>query len=134
MSTKSHSVAVVADFREALRRFLRETDDVTREHGLTSARYDLLVMLKAEDGGGATISALAERLSLAPNSVTELVDRAAAAGLVRRGADEADARATRVSVTAEGDARITAAVAALDPERRRLLDLLADVHSRLDRA
>lgn len=124
----------MAEFRTALRRFLSETDDVARAHGLTPTRYDLLVMIKAAGGGGVTISALAQRLSLAPNSVTELVDRAARAGLVQRGPDERDARATRVLVTQEGDARITAAVRALDPERRRLLDLLADVRDRLDSA
>jgi DNA-binding MarR family transcriptional regulator len=78
------------------------------------------------------ISVLAERLSLAPNSVTELVDRAERAGLVERRPDEGDARATRVLVTAEGDARIGAAVAALDEQRRHLLDLLADVRKRLN--
>lgn len=123
---------LVADFRAALRRFLGETDDVSRVHGLTPTRYDVLVMIKAEGPGGVTISGLAERLALAPNSVTELVDRAEHAGLVARGADDSDARATRVSLTAEGDARITAAVAALDSQRRLLLDLLADVRDRLD--
>jgi DNA-binding MarR family transcriptional regulator len=124
-------IAEVAAFRVALRRFLKETDEVCRANGLTPARYDLLVMVEAAGEGGATISALAQRLSLAANSVTELVDRAAQAGLVARSVDAADARATRVALTPEGAARIQTAVGALNPQRRRLLDLLADVNRRL---
>jgi DNA-binding MarR family transcriptional regulator len=123
---------LIAEFRTALRHFLSETDFLAARHGLTAARYDLLVMIKAAGDEGIMISVLAERLSLAPNSVTELVDRAERAGLVARRPDEGDARATRVLVTAEGDARIAAAVGALDAQRRHLLDLLAHVRQRLD--
>ena len=121
----------VADFRSALREFLRASENVTRAHGLTPGHYDLLVMVKAAVGGGATMSSLAERLAVAPNSATELVDRAEAAGLVRRRPDPVDGRVTRVSPTRAGDARIAAAVAELQPQRLHLLDLLTEVGERL---
>ena len=38
-------LTAIADLRSALRRFLTATDDVTRRHGLTARRYDLLAIL-----------------------------------------------------------------------------------------
>ena len=121
----------IAEFREALRRFLRATERATASNGLTPAAYDLLVMIGAAGNGGATITSLADRLSLAANSVTELVDRAEAGGLVRRRPDPADRRVTRVCLSASGRKRIAAAVAALNTERTDLLKLLRDVQARL---
>jgi DNA-binding MarR family transcriptional regulator len=131
MSMERIDYQPIADFRTALRRFLSTSETVVRRHGLTPARYDLLVMVEAAGGEGTTINALAERLALAPNSVTELVNRAEAAGLVRRHADPADGRVTRVSATPLGRERIAAAVSALAPQRTHLLNLLAAVRARL---
>lgn len=130
MPTPSELQAI-AEFRSALRRFLRASEQVTRAHGLTPGRYDLLVMIAAAGEEGATINSLAERLALAANSVTELVDRAQAAGLTLRAADPRDGRATRVFLTATGRETIRAAVSALGPERRDLLNLLAEIGVRL---
>ena len=121
----------IADFREELRRFLHATERATTAHGLTPATYDLLLMVRAGEEAGATIGSLARRLGLAANSVTELVDRAEASGLVRRGADPSDGRVTRVSLTRGGHERLAAAVAELDAERLHLLMLLGEVHARL---
>ena len=121
----------VADFRSALRHFLATSDAAMRVHGITPGQYDLLVMCVAAGREGATITSLADRLALAANSVTELVNRAEAAGLARRRPDASDGRVTRVSPTAEGRDKLATVVAALAPERHRLLTLLADVRERL---
>src|SRR5918992_3041196 len=120
----------VADFRSALRRFLAASDTTMRAHGLTPGQYDLLVMCEAAGAEGATITSLAARLSLAANSVTELVNRAVSSGVACRHPDERDGRVIRVRPTASGRERLASVVAALAPERRRLLELLADVSER----
>jgi DNA-binding MarR family transcriptional regulator len=115
-----------AALREALRAFLRQSDQVTRRHGLTTQRYELLLMIRtsARDGR-ATVSQLARRLSLAQSSTSELVDRTEDLGLVRRDGDTADRRAVVVSLTAEGERRLSLAVEELKAERRRLVEALA---------
>jgi len=74
----------VAAFRAELRRFVRRTEAVTSEAGLTSQRYDLLVMIKSSPGEHSTVSELAEALQLPQTAVTELVRRAVDSGLVER--------------------------------------------------
>ena len=124
--------AAIATLRSALRRFDHATSELTRRHGLTARRYELLVMVAgAHDGTrSATISELAERLYLALHTVTELVGRAESAGLVVRSADTADRRVTRVRLTPEGEARLAAAASALKPERERLARMLGEIYRR----
>src|ERR671939_1599535 len=98
----------VADFREALRRFLRQSERVARTCGLTPQRYLLLLMVKgARDGSEqSTVTELADRLQLAQSTVTELVSRAEEAGLVEREASQSDARVAYLRLTAEGERRL----------------------------
>ena len=88
-----------AAFRVALRGFVRESERTARKSGLTPQRYLLLLLVKgAEDGTErATISELAGRLHLAQSTVTELVDRSAQAGLVRRRTSAGDRRIVYVA-------------------------------------
>lgn len=120
----------IAEFRSALRGFDHATDEVTRQHGLTRRRYELLLMVAgAEDGSrSATISAIAARMHLAPHTATELVARAEQGGLVQRRGDPSDGRITRVHLTPHGEARLEEAAAALRPERERLTKLLGEVY------
>jgi DNA-binding MarR family transcriptional regulator len=123
-----------AELRGALRRFWRQSEAVMRRHGLTTQRYELLLTAKTgRDGTGrATLSELAERLALAPSSVTELVARSEALGLVRRELDPSRRRAVFVAVTAEGERRLSAAVDELAGERAALAEIVTrhapDVH------
>ena len=77
-------VARVADFRAALRAFLRKSERNARQSGLTPQRYLLLLMIKGAPDGSeqSTVTELAERLQLAQSTVTELVRRAEETGLV----------------------------------------------------
>src|ERR1051325_8196606 len=75
-----------AEFRAALRRFLRRSERIARSSGLTPQRYLLLLMIKGAPDGSeqSTVTELAERLQLAQSTVTELVRRAEEVGLVER--------------------------------------------------
>ena len=123
---KSDDVRRAADFRVALRGFTCETEQAARKSGLTPQRYLLLLMVKGAENGSeqATISELGKRLRLAQSTVTELVNRAAEAGLVSRGTSPNDRRVVYVRVTAEGDRRFATAFRALAHERRALQDVV----------
>jgi DNA-binding MarR family transcriptional regulator len=116
----------VAEFRAALRRFLRGTERIARLSGLTPQRYQLLLMVKGAPGGceRSTVTELANRLQLAQSTVTELVDRAADAGLIRREPSPEDARVVHVRLTAEGERRLATAFTSLEAERRNLVSAL----------
>ena len=69
-------------FRDALRRFLRWSEDQARAAGLTPAQHQLLLAVRGHDGD-PTIGDVAEHLLLRHHSAVELVDRAERAGLLR---------------------------------------------------
>ena len=114
----------VAEFRSALRRFLRRTERIARTSGLTPQRYLLLLMIKgAADGSQrSTVTELAERLQLAQSTVTELVGRAEEAGLIERRSSNTDARVAYLSLTAEGERRLGLSLSRLETERSELRD------------
>jgi DNA-binding MarR family transcriptional regulator len=115
-----------AELRGALRKFLRASERVAREEGLTPSRFLLLLMIKTTPGGRSTVTDLAERMQLTQSTVTELVTRAEAAGLVHRTQSEQDARVYWLELTPVGNERLARAVSRNGPERRRLLDLLSE--------
>jgi len=115
-----------AVLREALRRFGRRTELITRAHGLTPRTYQLLLMLKTgrRGAGSASLGELEERLQLGKSTVTELVLRSEDAGLVRRELDRMRRRAISVHMTRAGERRLAEVVSALGDERARLAELL----------
>jgi DNA-binding MarR family transcriptional regulator len=119
----------VAEFRSALRRFLRRTERVARISGLTPQRYQLRLMIKGAPGGRerSTVTELAERLQLAQSTVTELVDRAVDAGLLQRERSRDDGRVVDVRLTPEGEARLSSAFTTLESERRDLVTALVNL-------
>lgn len=119
----------VATFRAALRTFESRTEEVARGCGLTPQRYLLLLMVKgAADGSQRMrVTDLAERLRLGRNTVTELVDRAEEAGLVRREAQPGDRRVVRVALTRNGETRLARAVDENHRHRRELAEAFAEL-------
>ena len=117
-------VIAVAEFRAALRGFLRQSERVARQSGLTPQRYLLLLMIKgAPDGSGqSTVTELARRLQLAQSTVTELVSRAEESGLVERQQSGRDGRVAYLRLTAEGERRLHLSFTGLDIERQQLRD------------
>jgi DNA-binding MarR family transcriptional regulator len=117
----------VAEFRAALRRFLRRSERIARQSGLTPQRYLLLLMIKGAPSGDAqsTVTELAERLQLAQSTVTELVRRAEEAGLVTREQSQRDARVAHLRLTQEGERRLQRSFTMLETERRQLREAFA---------
>jgi len=112
-------------FRDGLRRFLDWSSREALAAGLTPAQHQLLVAIKGHPGSqDPTISDLAEYLLLRHHSVVELVDRAAAAGVVARSRDAEDGRLTRVALTPDGEARLSRLGPAHLDELRNLAPVL----------
>ncbi len=95
-------------FRVSLRRFQHWSERQARTEGLTHAQHQLLVAIKGHPSDlPPAVVELADYLMLRHHSVVELVDRAEAAGLVRRRTDPDDARVVRVTLTGKGDRLVT---------------------------
>jgi DNA-binding MarR family transcriptional regulator len=130
----SHSpgeFARVAEFRAALRVFLRKAEQNARKSGLTPQRYLLLLMIKGAPSGRetSTVTELAERLQLAQSTVTELVSRAEEIGLVAREQSDADGRVTNLRLTPEGERRLMLAFMTNEQEREELRAAIAHLDS-----
>jgi DNA-binding MarR family transcriptional regulator len=126
---KVEDFVAVAEFRTALRRFLRRSERVARMSGLTPQRYLLLLMIKGAAGGTqqTTVTELADRLQLAQSTVTELVRRAEEVGLVTREQSQHDARVAHLRLTPEGDRRLTESFTVLATERAQLREAFAQL-------
>jgi DNA-binding MarR family transcriptional regulator len=120
----AESAMRAAEFRSALRRFLRRSERIARSSGLTPQRYLLLLMIKGAPDGSeqSTVTELAERLQLAQSTVTELVRRAESAGLIGREQSQRDARVAHLRLTPDGDRRLMLAFTELETERQQLRD------------
>ena len=119
-----------AEFRAELRRFLRRSEDVSRAAGITPKQYALLLQIAGSDDGTRTVTQLVQQLQLTQSAVTELVQRAEQAGLLRREASKTDGRVVHLSLTDLGTSRLETVHAALGPERaqlHRMIDGLEDV-------
>jgi DNA-binding MarR family transcriptional regulator len=125
METFAHDIREAAELRASLRKFLRASERVAREEGLTPSRYLLLLMIQSGVQGRSTVTELADRMQLTQSTVTELVTRAESAGLVTRSQSDEDARVFWLELTEEGQSRLARAVARNGAERNRLIELLS---------
>ena len=114
---ESDELVRAAAFRSELRRFLRRSEALAADVGLTPQRYDLLLQLKAAPDGYSTVTELGKRLHLRQTAVTELVKRAEEAGLVRRRRSETDRRVFLLELTEDGDRRVSRVFTALRRDR-----------------
>jgi DNA-binding MarR family transcriptional regulator len=124
-----NTYAAAAQFRAELRRFLRRSEDCARSFGITPRQHLLLLQIAGAPGGSTTVSDLVTSLSLTQSAVTELVQRAEAAGLVTRATSSDDGRVVDLRLTRDGEEKLAAVHTALGPERRHLrvvLDALED--------
>ena len=118
----------LAQFRYALRVFLRFSEDAARAAGVTPAQHQLMLAVKGWSGDGApAISDLAEFLQLKHHSTVELVQRATAAGLVTTSTDPADHRRQLVGLTAEGDDTLASLSSLHRDELRRFRAEMVDI-------
>lgn len=112
----------------ALKRAVRRRLSVASP--LSEAQVGVLRTVQASPGVAS--GAVAERLQLAPSTVSTLLRDLVDAGLIRREADDQDRRATRLWLTGQAEARLaawsstseqvlTAALRQLDEDDRRAL-------------
>ncbi|MGY2065011.1 MarR family winged helix-turn-helix transcriptional regulator [Blastococcus sp. SYSU DS0619] len=117
---------------------LARFDDVLRPHGLTFARYEVLVLLTFSRRGELPLKVIGSRLMVHPTSVTNAIDRLVAAGYVDRRPNPADGRGVLAAITDRGRAVVEAATTALtaldfgladlsEPEREQLFTTLRAV-------
>lgn len=116
--------ARLAAFRHALRAFLRFSDGVSAQAGLTGTHYQALLILRAWPGDApCTINDLAQQLFLKHNSTVGLVDRLATGGLLVREPSQVDRRKVELRLTPRG----ARAVAKLAEAHRDELEQLRPV-------
>lgn len=99
-------VASAEQLKHAMRLFIIENDRlddaVARQHDIGAA--DLHALEHLEISGGMTPGQLGERLQLSSGTITALVDRLEAAGLLERAPHPSDRRSTMLCLTARAQA------------------------------
>ena len=104
---KKQEYETLSNFRYQLRRFLRFSEELTRQHGVTHLQYLLLLHLKGyADREWATIGELSERLQSQQHGVVSLVTRCEKLGLVYRQQGKTDRREVEVHLTAAGEKKL----------------------------
>jgi DNA-binding MarR family transcriptional regulator len=94
----------MAEYRYAIRRFLRFSEEAARKAGVTPQQYQLMLAIKGYPGREhANITELAERMQLDHHSTVGLIDRTEERGLVRREQDQHDRRQVNVRLTEAGE-------------------------------
>jgi DNA-binding MarR family transcriptional regulator len=96
------SMRAVTSIMRAHQILIAELDAMLRPHGITFSRYEALVLLVHSQGGALPLSKIGERLQVHATSVTNVIDRLEAAGLVRREPNPRDGRGTLAVITDEG--------------------------------
>jgi DNA-binding MarR family transcriptional regulator len=111
----------LSNFRYQLRCFLRFSEDLTHEYGITNLQYLLLLHVKGYAGREwATIGELAERLQAQHHGVVALASRCEKLGLIVRQRGTEDKREVRIHLTETGD-DLVRKIASL--HRRELIQL-----------
>jgi DNA-binding MarR family transcriptional regulator len=134
----ARTMAAVTSVMRVQQILLSAVDGALRPHGLTFARYEALMLLTFSRVGRLPMRVMGERLQLHPTSVTNIVDRLQADGLVRRIPHPTDRRATLVEITQAGSALLedaTKSVTEIDfglsglsaEQEKQLTELLAKV-------
>lgn len=133
-------MAALTSIMRAQQLLLARCDAVLVDFDLTFARYELLRLLAFTRHGELPLGKAGARLQVHPASVTNAVDRLAAAGLVERVPHPTDGRGVLARITGEGREVVAAATERLntevfahlgltDAESRRLTALLKKVRT-----
>jgi DNA-binding MarR family transcriptional regulator len=101
--TKEH-YETLAEFRYALRKFLRFSENAARSAGLTPQQHQAMLAIKGFPGRDrVNIGELADRLQIKHHSAVGLVDRLVTERFVRREPDEKDRRHVNLTLTSRGE-------------------------------
>jgi DNA-binding MarR family transcriptional regulator len=93
----------------------KRADAILAPIDLTFSRYELLVRLYFRDGS-MPLSRLGRELQIHQTSITSLVDKLEAAGLIRRTPHPTDRRSTIAEITPAGNALVREAIERLNAE------------------
>jgi DNA-binding MarR family transcriptional regulator len=96
------SMRAITSIMRAQQILIGELDAMLRPFGITFSRYEALVLLVHSRNGSLPLSKIGERLQVHATSVTNVIDRLEAAGLVRREPNPRDGRGTLAVITDEG--------------------------------
>jgi DNA-binding MarR family transcriptional regulator len=129
------SMRAVTSIMRAQQILIAELDALLRPYGVTFSRYEALVLLSYSREGSLPLSKIGERLQVHATSVTNVIDRLEAAGLVRREPNPRDGRGTLAVITSTGRDVVVKATAELNaarfglgaldtPDLARMFDLL----------
>jgi DNA-binding MarR family transcriptional regulator len=111
------SMRAVTSIMRAQQILIAELDALLRPFGVTFSRYEALVLLAYSREGSLPLSKVGERLQVHATSVTNVVDRLEASGLVRREPNPRDGRGTLAVITADGRDVVAKATAELNAAR-----------------
>jgi DNA-binding MarR family transcriptional regulator len=104
MPLKKKDFDALSDFRYELRRFLRFSEEVVHEQGITPLQYLLLLHIKGyPEREWATVGELAERLQSHHHGAVALVSRCEKLGLVKRKPSAEDRRRVEIHLTPKGE-------------------------------
>jgi DNA-binding MarR family transcriptional regulator len=107
-------MAAVTSIMRAQQVLLARLNDLLRPHGLTFPRYEALMLLSFTRTGALPLGKIGERLQVHRTSVTNIIDKLEADGLVRRVPHARDRRATLAEITESGRERAAAATVVLN--------------------
>ncbi|MFV0278001.1 MAG: MarR family winged helix-turn-helix transcriptional regulator [Parahaliea sp.] len=97
MLSSDAAAKISFELHSAARLLRRNFDRRAREHGLTRSRWQVLWHLAQEEG--MKQAELAERMDVAPISLTRQLDNLEQEGLVERCRDDSDRRCFRIHLT-----------------------------------
>ena len=95
-------MAAVTSIMRAQQVLMARLNDILRPLSLTFPRYEALMLLSFTRTGALPLGKIGERLQVHRTSVTNIVDKLEADGLVRRVPHREDRRATLAEITGAG--------------------------------
>ena len=98
----SRAMAAVTSIMRAQQVLMARLNDLLRPLGLTFPRYEALMLLSFTRTGALPLGKIGERLQVHRTSVTNIIDKLEADGLVRRVPHSEDRRATLAEITDAG--------------------------------
>ncbi|MCZ7666824.1 MAG: MarR family transcriptional regulator [Chloroflexi bacterium] len=112
---------MLANFRYALRQFMRFSETAVRAGGITPQQHQALLAIAGFPGREqVTMGELAERLQIRHHSAVGLVDRLVLQNLVVRESGEVDRREVYISLTPQGNGILAQLSATHREELRRI--------------
>lgn len=98
-----HDFETLSEFRYQISKFVRFSEDVARQHGITPLQYLMMLHIKGYPGREwATVGELADRLQTQQHGVVALISRCEKLELVERRRSSEDRRRIEVHLLKDG--------------------------------